>query len=306
MILITGAKGFLGSRLISSLKSSNFEILSLCHGNEFKFTSGTVELDLTSKDHIEKLKREVPAPETVIHLASSVKVSLLPDKKDNHCPPLPGNKNPGEIYDANVLGTVNILEFCLQKEVKHLIFASSQTVYGMPAVPTVTEDTPCAPLEHYAASKVCGEIILRLAAKQGLAVTALRFPGVYSEERKSGIVYKFCESALKEQKIIVKVDFPLPLDVIHIDDVVEAFKKAVIYGGKGSSCFNIATGELCSPDLLADAVAELVPGCKVEHSDVPQPAICMNSERAQESLGWKALPRNTRLLSVLESIKNAD
>ena len=151
-------------------------------------------------------------------------------------------------------------------------------------------------------SKACCENVLRLAASDDLAVTVLRFPGVYSEERKSGAVYRFCESARKEKRIRVTSDIPLPFDVIHRDDVLDVFGRVIAKPGRGFSVYNIATGEPCSLDILADRVAALVPGCTVTHAPVPQPAIRMDSEKAFRAFGWKAQPSSVRLKQVLDSV----
>ncbi len=123
----------------------------------------------------------------------------------------------------------------------------------------MTEKSGCYPIEHYAASKLCNEIILEVASRQGLKVTVLRFPGVYGEEKKGGVIYNFCKSALIDKKINVVTEFPLPIDVIHVHDVVTAFIKAIHHQEGGFTCLNVSTGEKCSLNILADSIAALVP-----------------------------------------------
>jgi len=185
--------------------------------------------------------------------------------------------------------------------VGHLVFASSQTVYGMPGTEIITEESPCAPLEHYAASKVCCEKLLQIGVRQGIAVTVLRLPGIYSEERRDGVVYGFCKSALQKRKINVRADFPLPIDVIHIDDVIGAIEKTIYFGGLQWNCLNISTGEACSLNILADSIAELIPGCEVNFSGVTQPIVCMDSSKAHSALGWRAVSRRERLSTMIKN-----
>jgi len=172
----------------------------------------------------------------------------------------------------------------------------------MPQEDALTEESCCQPLEHYAASKLCNEILLEVASRQGIKVTILRFPGVYGEERKSGVVYKFCKSALIDKKINVVTEFPLPIDVIHIHDVVEAFIKALHHRGGAFTCLNISTGEPCNLNILAVSIAKLVPGCEVQHGYVFQPIVNMQPSQANILLGWKAMPRKVRLQEMLNSI----
>ena len=97
---------------------------------------------------------------------------------------------------------------------------------------------------------------------------------------------------------------PLPFDVIDVDDIVEGIRRAIGYAGDGYICLNLATGESCSLNLLADAIAELVPGCVVERGPVPQPVVTMDSSLAYQILGWKALPRRERLTTMLEAVSH--
>jgi nucleoside-diphosphate-sugar epimerase len=153
-------------------------------------------------------------------------------------------------------------------------------------------------------SKVCCENILRLASSRRLSVTTLRFPGVYSEKRKNGAVYRLCRSALDSGCVRAESDFPLPFDVIHLDDVLDAFSRAISSPPEGYSVFNIATGEPNNLNLLAGKIAGLVPGCRVVQTACPQPVICLDSTKAKRMLGWEAVPSTTRLQQVLDAMQH--
>ena len=135
-------------------------------------------------------------PNTIIHLAGHVEIALRAKPHTQNAFPIPGNENISQIYTANVGATANLLDFCLSMGVRHLIFASSQSVYGMPHSNPLTEETPCMPLEHYAMSKLCCEQLLQIGVNQGLVVTIMRIPGVFSETRQSGVVFRFCQQAV--------------------------------------------------------------------------------------------------------------
>jgi UDP-glucose 4-epimerase len=305
MILLTGAGGFVGRRLYARLKASGLQVVPLYHAEVPELQDDRVAVDLIRSDHLSLLKSMALLPETVIHLAGEIQIALQPDPQYPSNTPLPGREDLVRIYMANVTTTVNVVDFCLHAGVRHLVFASSQAVYGMPETGVLTEESSCAPLEHYAASKLCCEHILRVSARQGLAVTVLRFPGVFSEERRGGSVYKYCWEATSSKRITVTAQFPLPFDVIHVDDVTDGLEKAVRFGGREWTCLNLAYGEPCSLDLLADAIADLVPGCQVDHSRVSQPVVQTDSLKAYAILGWKPKPRQMRLTSMLESVRNA-
>ena len=304
MILITGAGGFIGKCLTAHFIKMGLPCVPLYKSEEVKICKEGWYLDLTNKSHFDLLNKELEEfPHTVIHLAGSTDIVLVKNENDSLYFPQPGKQNIYHTYYNNIISTINLVSFCQKNNIKHFIFASSQTVYGMPQENALTEGSRCQPLEHYAASKLCNEIILEVASRQGLKVTILRFPGVYGEERRSGVVYNFCKSALIDKKINVVTEFPLPIDVIHIQDAVEAFIKAIHHRGEEFTCLNISTGESCNLDILADSIAELVPGCEMHFSGVPQPTVCMDSSKANSVLGWMAVSRRERLSTMIKNLQ---
>ncbi len=290
MILVTGATGYVGRHLIRLLLDSGFSV----------FTLGR---DLSLLDRLSEI------PDTVIHLAGKIQIAFKKNPMDSigaTFSPVMGEEDIEELYLSNINLTMKILNYCVKNQVKHLIFASSQTVYGMPNRETVTEDSVCRPLEFYGMTKLVAEKILSMGEKQGVCITILRFPGIYGGDKTSGTVYRFCQFALTEKKIEVDIDYPLPCDVIHIEDVINAIRQSILFCPKTPRVryFNIATGEQCSLNILADSIAELVPGCQVKHSLIPQPVIRMNSDRAEVLLDWKAISRRERLSDLCQHIQN--
>ena len=263
MIYITGATGYLGRAVTAYLDKAGI-----------KFQRCTADITRDGLKHI-----YLPPIETVIHLAGYINISL----------PSPATTGLGELYSVNVLGTANVLEFCLTRGVKNLVFASSQSVYGMPGARALTEATPPAPMEHYANSKYCAELLLQVA--EGIDINVLRIAGIYSEDRQAGLVHDFCRQA-RSGHIEVTGD-KIPLDIIHIDDVVQAIYQTINHRA-GYSCFNIATGEPCSLSILADTIARIA-GCSVTHNEVTQPVVQLDVERAKKRLGWQAESLESRL-----------
>ena len=305
MILITGARGFIGRLLHLKLLKMGISAIPLYHTDRLEIDENQWACDLTCSQQLKALGKAVSPPDTVIHLAGYVEIALHANSVATDAPPLPGIGNIPKLYDANVHSTANVLSYCLETGVKHLIFASSQAVYGMPQSCPLTEESPCKPLEHYAMSKLCCEQLLHIGAQQGLNVTTLRFPGVFGEMRRRGVVFEFCRQAVETGMITAEADYPLPLDVLHVDDVIDAFIQAAAWGGRaGGTCMNIATGEPCSLNLLATAVASLVPACQVKTTQIPQPIIAMNASRAESLLGWKAQSQCGRLKTILDTIKH--
>ena len=301
MILVTGATGFLGSMLVQKLQEDSFDVMPLHFGTQALIADDYWQADLTRIDHLEKLAQADKTPETIIHLAGYIDIALQP--KHDSLALIPGHQDIASLYAINVSATANLVDYCLKVGVKHLIFASTQAVYGMPQG-VLTETSPCRPLEHYAASKLCAEKLLEVASHQGLKVTIARFPGLYAHHRQSGVVYNFCKSALQKKEIIIQSSIPLPIDVIHMNDVIDAFIKMVQIKDYQFLLLNIATGQPCSLNVLADNVAQLVPGCTVTHTTIAQPVVTMDSSQAQKILGWKPLPQEQRLSQMLDALQS--
>ncbi len=302
-VLVTGADGVLGRLLVSRLRQQGDRVTTVALGPELALGETELSLDLSRPDHLEALAGSGFRCDTVIHLAGRIDIQLATGATPD-APPVPRTALVPALYQQNVLATANVANFCLQSGVRHLVFASSQSVYGMPVERPLSEQSPCRPLEHYAASKLCAEQLLEVASRQGLAVTVLRCAGVFAEHRRQGVVRTFVRQALADHRIEVNAAYPLPLDVIHVDDVTSAFILAASVPAVGFRCLNVSTGEPCSLDLLADAVAALVPGCVVAHLGVPQPVVQLDNSAARLSLGWQPAPLPQRLHAMIAAVRD--
>jgi nucleoside-diphosphate-sugar epimerase len=165
MIMITGAGGFVGQCLVSRCKDAGVRVIPLYKSGEVEICEEAWYLDLTNRDHFGLLNELEEFPHTIIHLAGSTDIGLK--KNDNNllgCPQ-PCERNFYSTYHNNIISTINLISFCKENNIRHFIFASSQTVYGLPCDEILTEESYCEPLEHYAASKLCNEVILRVASR---------------------------------------------------------------------------------------------------------------------------------------------
>lgn len=306
MIVVTGATGFVGQAVRERLNEAGHDVLALTHGESFQPGHGEVSLDLNDPRHYEPLRNYCEAAGTLIHLAGLIPVALGPGTDGDHRPRAMAQDFSG-VYQSNVVMTARLLGFALSVGIRHVVFASSQSVYGLPSATVVTEDTPPAPLEHYAASKVACETTLALWARgHGRKATILRFPGVWGEGRRDGVVHALCRAAIGNGRLRVGAGYPLPFDVVHRADVAAAFVAALDRPGDGCRVYNVATGELCSLTRLAQDVAEIVPGCRVETFGVAQPDIALDAARAATELGWRARPRRERLAEYIGHLRQRD
>lgn len=300
MILLTGSAGFLGRHLLPLLREAG-EVIALKRDATATASAAEWTADLLNPQHIQHLAQCGQKIDTLIHLAGHIEIAIRPGPDGA---PIPGAEDLWSLYAGNVAMTANVLGLAHALGVKHFIFASSQAVYGHQKQLPIREDAPTNALEHYAASKIACEHMLRLAAQAGISVTALRIPGLYGPQRKSGAVYNFCHSAFTSGVVKTRCDVALPWDVLHVDDAAKGFALAAQKRPEGWRCLNISSGEPCSLTILADEVSNLVPGCKVVHSGVQQSAIAMDISRAKSEIGWAPPPRATRIAELLSAVQS--
>ena len=302
MIIVSGAAGFVGRSVCRRLAASGHEVCALTHGDAFSVTAAGIALDLSNADHCEQLIGRCRGGTALVHLAGKIAIELHAASDDQPGPRATAERF-ADLYAANVVMTARLLEVALAADVPHFLLASSQAVYGLPPAAPVTEDTPLAPLEHYAASKIACETVAALWARgHGRMATILRFPGVWSETRHTGLVYSLCNAALQSHHIRIGAEYPLPIDVLHCDDVASAFEAGLRRTGAGSRVYNVSGGEPCSLTRLAGDVAALVPNCTIETYGVQQPEITLDAGRAAAELGWRAQPRAERLAKFLAEL----
>lgn len=309
-ILVTGAEGYIGRHLVPKLQKAGHYAIPLCNWpNEphvRRYAGGPERrwfCDLSKG--FGKLIEERP-PDVVIHLAGRVDISLLPNPEGADLPPVPGPCDIARLYRDNVVATANVLDYCLKAGVKHLIFASTQAVYGVLAYGGTCDDELLAdPLDHYAASKLAAEQVLQMGRKQGLTVSILRLPGVFGGDRREGVVYQICRDALAKSEVRVTAPYPLPLNVMHIEDVAGAFLAAVKWTPFNANwaeglTTDVTGSETCSLAVLAHEITGLVPGTSVVCGAVKQPTMNLYPS---PHLDWHPKSRKERLAQVLEEIR---
>ncbi|MDM8545939.1 NAD-dependent epimerase [Candidatus Venteria ishoeyi] len=223
-ILITGAAGFIGAHLAKKLLKQGEEVIGLDNLNayysvtlkqdrlkkleefaRFKF----VRMDINDRPAIEHLFATENFQQ-VIHLAAQVGTAH-------------SLENPHAYIETNLLGFTNILEACRQHRVEHLLFASTDSVYGLnTALPFSTHDHAEHPLNLSAATKKANELLAHSYAHlYGLPVTGLRFFTVYGPwGRPDMAYYKFTRAILENRPINLYNHGKLRRDFTYIDDVI--------------------------------------------------------------------------------------
>jgi UDP-glucuronate 4-epimerase len=187
-----------------SLKQARLEQLTGRFGFLF------YHLDLAERPGIDELVREI-RPEAVVHLAAQAGVRY-------------SVTNPHAYVDSNLVGFVNVLEGCRHAQVKHLVYASSSSVYGgNTQMPFSEHDNVNHPLSLYAATKKANELMAHSYSwLYGLPTTGLRFFTVYGPwGRPDMAMFLFTRAILQGQPIELFNQGRMQRDFTYIDDVAE-------------------------------------------------------------------------------------
>ena len=224
-VLVTGAAGFIGAAVSQLLLKQGKEVCGIDNLNDYydvrlktdrlkQLESGGFsfhQIDLAQAGSLNELFAENRF-ETVIHLAAQAGVRYSID-------------NPQAYVNSNLSGFVNILEACRHSDIKHLVFASSSSVYGAnKTMPFSVHHNVDHPVSLYAASKKSNELLAHCYAHLfNLPCTGLRFFTVYGPWGRPDMAYfKFTRAILDNEKIPVFNYGKMRRDFTYIDDIVEA------------------------------------------------------------------------------------
>jgi len=231
LVLVTGAAGFIGFHLTQKLVHQGYEVVGIDNLNDYydprlkhsrldilKTLNGFTfkELDLGDKPGIDKLFQEYGFP-YVVNLAAQagVRYSII---------------NPYAYMESNLHGFLNILEACRHFKTKHLIYASSSSVYGAnKKMPFSVHDNVDHPLSLYAASKKSNELMAHTySSLYNLPTTGLRFFTVYGPwGRPDMALFLFTKAIVEGKPIDVFNHGKMRRDFTYVDDIVESISRLI-------------------------------------------------------------------------------
>ena len=300
-ILVTGAAGFIGSKVAWRLAGRGDEVVGLDNFNDYydvglkyarvkQFFAGPglslVRMDITDKAALDALfERE--HFDKMVHLAAQAGVRR-------------SIAEPYAYLQSNVAGFLNVLESCRNHGIGHLVYASSSSVYGANAkVPFAEDDKTDSPVSLYAATKKSNELMAYAYANlYGIATTGLRFFTAYGPWGRPDMApMLFAKAIFAGEPIQLFNGGDMVRDFIYIDDLVEATLRCIDRepgpdeNGVRSRVYNIG----CShPVKLTDFIAELEQafGREARKEYLPmQPGDVHRTyadiTRLETELGWK-------------------
>jgi UDP-glucuronate 4-epimerase len=230
-ILVTGSAGFIGFHVAKRLLVDGHQVIGLDNLNEYydvNLKKARLNLlndysgyshhscNLQDKEGIESLFA-TETPESVVHLAAQAGVRY-------------SIQHPHEYVQSNVVGFLNILEGCRNHPVKHLVFASTSSVYGLNRkYPFATTDSANHPVSLYAATKKDNEVTAHSYSHLfGIPSTGLRFFTVYGPwGRPDMALFLFTKNILAGKPIDVFNRGNMARDFTYIDDIVEGIIRIV-------------------------------------------------------------------------------
>ncbi len=230
-VLITGGAGFIGSTLAHRLLDRGDTVTAIDNLNDYYEVSlkearlarlferegfSFIKMDLVDNANLKALFADNQF-DAVMNLAAQAGVRYSID-------------NPGAYVSSNLVGFGNLLECCRHHKIKHLVFASSSSVYGANTKLPFSEDDPVDhPVSLYAASKKANELMAHTYAHlYGVPCTGLRFFTVYGPwGRPDMAFFKFTRMMLAGESIPVFNHGNLSRDFTYIDDIVEGVIRVI-------------------------------------------------------------------------------
>jgi len=249
-VLVTGAKGFIGSAIIERLRREEIEIFQLQSKRPSNIKSleadkshHTTKIDITDLDEVLSLKK-IGAIDAVIHAAG------LAHQFDK--------VNDKDFWAVNVKGTENILELCRELSVRHLILISSVSVYGNTLnkkksnekkLTGISESSGCFPADSYAASKLESENAARRICEELLInLTILRLTTVIGEEDGGNFLRLI--KAIDRRRFFWIGKGTNYKSLIHREDAAGAAVKILKEKRVGTEIFNVAAEPLQMKEIV--------------------------------------------------------
>lgn len=235
--------------------------------------AGQVDAALTAPSWFDELDLdEVPRYDAIVHFAAIPRILLEPDV---------------ETYRVNVLSTYNVLAAAVALGVPKVVFASSETTYGIcfaqgerrPQYLPVDEDHPTVPEDSYAMSKVAGEVTARsFQARSGIDVYGLRINNVIEpHEYERDFPAYLAEPALRRRNIFAYID---------VRDLAQVVERCLEVDGLGYQVFNVANADRSVAATTDELVEQFYDDVEVRRELGPHETLYA-IDRARDLLGYE-------------------
>ncbi len=240
-LLVTGAAGFIGRRLVAEL-GNRHTVHALVRSIDPSLPKGiqTVVCDLTRP--LEEVDGLPPKVDVVVHLAQSRHHRDFPE-------------SARDLFDVNVGSTHRLLEYARQAGASRFVYASSGGIHGYSADP-VNEESPIDPIGFYLTTKYVGEMLLK-AYRESFSAVILRPFFVYGpSQARNMFLPRLAESIVEGRPIFLRGASGVRLNPVHVSDAVRVFARAVEL--EGDHVVNIAGSDVLGLREIVEALAKLL------------------------------------------------
>jgi UDP-glucose 4-epimerase len=255
-VLVTGGAGFIGSHICDRALERGWEVavvddLSSGRRENVPERAAFFQVDIRDRDAVFRVLREFH-PDAISHQAAQASVAV-------------SVREPVLDTQINVIGSLNLLDACVECGVQQVVFASTGgAIYGeVPDNQKADENTPPRPLSPYAVSKFAVENHLVCYQREhGLKSTVLRYANIYGPRQdphgEAGVVAIFCNRLMAGESLQINAkqqsgDDGCIRDYTYVDDVAKA-NVAALAGEVSHGVMNIGSGVPTSTRALADAL----------------------------------------------------
>ena len=241
-VLITGASGFIASKLIKKIqKSQRHKVI---------VSSSTIKSERTlyweAKMSPKTFAKYLIGFDIVIHLASYIPTNHIKKSEVKKC------------IDINSIGTLNLLEACKLADVKKFVFISSANIFSPNIKEKKISETSiidCNNSPYYLGSKVLAEIFVKSFHSKKLSTLIIRLSSIYGKNMKNGAIINIAKKLINKEKIILKDNGEHQADFLYIDDCVLAIEKLSFSKAEGE--FNIGSGSAINIFNLTNKIANI-------------------------------------------------
>ncbi len=283
-VLVTGGAGFIGSHVVDAMLGEGYEVVvvdNLESGGRENVHPDVPVVEMDLRDPALSQIFQEHKPRYVCHLAAQASITK-------------SIRGPLVDADANIIGSLNVLEECRKNGVEKVLFSSSGgAMYGEPVTLPCDEDHPVRPLSPYGAAKAALELYLPIyRGLYGLKYSALRYANVYGPRQnpdgEAGVVAIFAGRMLDGAPVFVNGSGEQERDFVYVEDIARANVLALSAGD--DEAFNLGSGVGTSVNEIFSRLSRLTGyGLEPEHRAQAEGEvfkIVLNKEKAHNVLGW--------------------
>lgn len=298
-IIVTGGAGFIGSHFVDLCLQNKYDVVVLDNfstGRKQNLAHVLEEIQLVQCD-ISKSggwEEVFDGASAVVHLAALADI-------------VPSIQKPNEYFEANVKGTLNVLQAAMAHKVKRFVYSASSSCYGLTSAFPTLETEECKPEYPYALTKHMGEqLVMHWNKVYDLHTTSLRFFNVYGPRSRTSGTYGamfgvFLAQKLAGEPLTVVGDGTQTRDFTYVTDITSALFSA-LSADKPGQIFNVGSGKPVS-------VMKIVRLLKCDHVFIPKRPGEPDTTHADVSkifdqLGWSArVPIEKGIENILREIE---